>query len=297
MALTCGCLYTSTKFNKEYLAYLKQATKDFYGEMRKMKRTSKIFALTLLTSLLLLLTLNCAFVAVEAQGNATVVVLDSLGGTVDPSGTTTYADGSAVTLTATPSDTTLYAFDHWIVSADVTTTTYTDNPLTITVTGGVTYAVQAVFSAVQQVPGTTGLPTNMATAAIIVVLTSAGGTTTPAPGTYALADATSTTLKATPNSGWVFYHWVISGPNLSHGGYPFTATPTDNPYTVDHGYGNRFVYQAVFVPTESTLPTPTPSSGGTLGGMSNETWIIIGLVVVIIIVLIAFGVYAARRKK
>jgi hypothetical protein len=147
----------------------------------------------------------------------------------------------------------------------------------------------------------TASPIDISTAAIVVVLTSAGGTTTPPPAVYALKDATSLQLTAVPESGWEFSHWVISGPGLSHGGYPFTATPTENPYNVNHGYGNRFSYQAVFTPIGSTVPTPvgqTPApTGGTIAGMSTNTWIIIALVVVIIIILIAFGVFAMRKKK
>ena len=109
-------------------------------------------------------------------------------------------------------------------------------------------------------PGVLGLPSNMATAAIVVVLAGAGGTTTPVAGTYALADATSMELVANPFSGWTFSHWIIYGPNLSHGGYPFTATPTVNPYNVNHGYGATYQYQAVFLPAGSTGPTPETSS-------------------------------------
>ncbi len=133
----------------------------------------------------------------------------------------------------------------------------TDNPATLTVTGGVTYAVQALFQPIQVPPSGIAV-TNFSTAAIVVVLPATGGTTNPAAGTYALANATSLNLTATPASGWQFSHWVISGtPNLSHGGYPFTATPTDNPYNVNHGYGNTYSYQAVFIPTGTTEPTPT----------------------------------------
>ncbi len=153
---------------------------------------------------------------------------------------------------------------------------------------------------IQQVPGTPPAPLNKATDALIGVLTSAGGTTSPKPGLYYLTDATSFNLQAIANNGWTFSHWVISGPNLSHGGYPYTATPTDNPYNVNHGYGNRYDYQAVFTPTGSTEPTPsggpTTAPGG-MGGLSNEMWIIIALVVVIVIILIGFGVFAMRKKK
>jgi hypothetical protein len=117
-----------------------------------------------------------------------------------------------------------------------------------------------------------------------------------------LANATQFNLNAIPNSGWQFSHRVISGPNLSHGGYPYTATPTDNPYNVNHGYGNRYDYQAVFFPT-STRPTPTPIGGATathtrtIGGLTMDSAIIIGLVVLIIVIPIAFGVYASMRRK
>ena len=264
-----------------------------------MIKSRKIFALTLLMSLLVLAALNVSVLSVKAQGQATVNVLASVGGTTDPAaGTTTYDDGTSVTFTATPDST--YIFQNWIISTADGSNIATDNPVTIPVTGGTTYTVQATFQPILPPPGAQ-LPTNMATAAIVVVLTSAGGTTNPASGTYALADATSLMLTATPSSGWQFSHWVISGPNLSHGGYPYTATPTDNPYNVNHGYGNKFSYQPVFTPTGSTEPTPTGGATatptGTIGGLTMDSAIIIGLVVVIIIILIAFGVFASRRKK
>ncbi len=119
-----------------------------------------------------------------------------------------------------------------------------------------------------------------------------------------MATATSLNLTATHSSGWVFSHWVISGPNLSHGGYPFTATPTDNPCNVNHGYGATYGYQAVFTKTDVTEPTPTgeattaPSATPKLSdGLSTDNGLEIGLAVVIIIILIAFGVFAMRRKK
>ncbi len=83
--------------------------------------------------------------------------------------------------------------------------------------------------------------------------------------------------------------------NVAHGGYTFTETPTDNPYTVGHGYGFAYTYQAVFTPVGSTTPPPS-GGGGTSGGTSTETYIIIALVVVIILVLVAFGAYAYSRR-
>lgn len=270
-----------------------------------MIKSRKIFALTLLTSLLVLATLNASVISVKAQGQATVTVLDTVGGTTAPApGTTSYAGGTSVTFTATPDAS--YVFQNWIVSTAGGFNVPTDNPITLPVAGGITYTIQATFQPILAPPNAV-LPTNLATAAIVVVLAAAGGTTNPVPGTYALENATALMLTATPSSGWQFSHWVISGPNLSHGGYPFTATPTDNPYNVNHGYGAMFNYQPIFTPIGSTEPTPigatptpigaTPTPTGTIGGLTTDTAIIIGLVVVIIIILIAFGVFASKRKK
>ena len=236
---------------------------------------------------------------VEAQGDATVVFLTTLGGTTDPSGTQTYPDGQQITMTATPTDET-FVFERWIIQADATTSEDFNNPASLTVMAGVTYAIEAVFAPLLPPPTVPALPTDLSAAAIVVVLPSAGGTTSPAPGTYALADATQLQLTATPNSDFQFSHWVISAPSgtpTNHGTAGFDPNPTDNPYTVDHGYGNTYRYQAVFtptgvtpVPTGGASPTPTP-----IMGMSMETWIIIALVVVIAIILIAF-VFSSRRR-
>ena len=248
-----------------------------------MYKKGKIIALAL-TTILLLVSVSVIALA-SAQNTGTVIVLDATGGTTDVTGTTTYPDGTTVTITATSSDQT-YAFNSWVVSTTAGDSYNTlDNPISITVAAGVTYAVQPLFDQVQAIPGQS-IPTDISTAAIVVVLSSAGGTTSPAPGTYALANAAAFNLKATPSSGWQFSHWVISGPNLSHGGYPFTATPTDNPYNVNHGYGSTFSYQAVFTPVGSTEPTPTVPE------FSN----IATIIVAIALAAIAVGTYSLRRK-
>ena len=259
-------------------------------------KNRKFFTLAALAVLLVAIVAP-ALLIVTAQGTATVVVLDTIGGTVTPAGTTTYPSGSQVTLEATPVDDSFF-FVYWIVTSDTASETLTSNPLQITVEGGQTYAVEAVFNPIQAPPGVTDLPINMVTAAIVVVLTSGGGTTTPAPGTYALADATSMMLTATPNSGWQFAYWTISGASTDHGGAPVNLTPSDNPYNVNHGYGYTYNYQAVFTPVGSNVPTPTPivTNPPVMGGLSMETLIIIGLVVVIVILLIAFAVFAMRKK-
>lgn len=265
--------------------------------MFKPKQSKRLLALSLVISVLALAMLSPAIFLVKAQGSATVVVLDAVGGTSDPSGTHTYTDGATVTITATPNDN--FVFVNWLINDGTNSTISTDNPVSFTAVGGITYAIQPVFNPIQAPPGG-ALPTNMATAAIVVVVASAGGTTTPGPGTYAFSDATSLMLTATPSSGFKFVHWTIGGTMMSHGPYPFNPNPTDNPYNVNHGYGQTYYYQAVFTPTGVTEPTPvgaTPTPAPILAGLTMDTLIIILLVVVIIVILIAFGIYASRKRK
>jgi hypothetical protein len=248
-------------------------------------------------SLIVLAAINAAAISVKAQGTATVNLETTTGGSTSPApGTLTFNDGETVTIQATADQ--YFDFQEWILTSSEGSATFTDNPLVFPATGGVTYNVQAVF--VPFIIPTS--PIDISTAAIVVVLTSAGGTTNPTPGIYALKDATNLQLTAVPNDGWEFSRWVISGfpIDIGHGGDPFTGSRTENPYTVDHGYGNRYAYQAVFTPVGGAEPTPTPTpggDGGSIGGMSTNTIIIIALVVVIIIILIAFGVFAMRKKK
>jgi len=261
-----------------------------------MANNKKILSLTLFSTILLLSAISTVFITtLSAQTDATVAIVSSVGGTTDPSGTNTYPDGTTVTITATPTDDG-FIFSNWVITTSAGDASSLDNPLTLNVVGGETYALQAVFTPLQPPPGAT-FPTNTATAAIVIVLPSAGGTTTPAAGTYALADATNMMLTATAQNGWQFSHWTICGTSTNHGGAPTNWAPTDNPYNVNHGYGYTYYYQAVFTPTGSNAPTPPPASGsGSIGGMSMETWIIIALVIVIVVIVVAFGAFTMRRK-
>lgn len=254
---------------------------------------SKTLIFSFISALLLIAIVNCT--AVNAQGDATVIVETATGGVTDVTGTTTYPDGIIVTITATPDDG--YVFSTFVISptdphGDMVLDT---NPVTFTVSSDVTYTVTPVFIIPSSLPMRV-LPADLSEAAIVVIYSSAGGTTIPAPGTYAMANAEAFNLTAMPYTGWQFSHWTIYGIDAGHGSSPANWNPTDNPYNVNHGYSATYSYQAVFIPIGTTEPTPTPTPGGTIGGMSTETWIITGLVVVIIIILIVFGIYAAKKK-
>lgn len=224
---------------------------------------------------------------------ASVNIVSTSGGTTQPTGTSTYQFGTSITVTANPDSS--HVFQNWVISQSGSSNDLivADNPLSIAAAGDVT--ISAVFIAPDPIPGRP-LPSDLSNAAIVVILPSAGGTTIPAAGTYALANAEKFDLMAMPNNGWQFSHWTICGTDTGHGSSPTNWTPTDNPYNVNHGYGATYSYQAVFTPIGSNEPTPTPTQSGTGTGMSTDTWIIIALVVVIAIILVGFGVFATRKK-
>lgn len=162
----------------------------------------KTFGLIFLASLLLLSAV--AMNAVQAQTQATVTVLETSGGTLDPApGTYSYDDGTTVNVTATP-DVAGITFSFWVIDTPEGSRTSTESPLTFSVVGGTTYTVQAIFQVTETI--SRAPPTNMANDAVIVVPSATGGTTIPGPGRYALADATSLNLtKCLP---------ILYGPSL-----------------------------------------------------------------------------------
>jgi len=111
--------------------------------------------------------------------------------TVEGQGTTTgagsYAMGTEVTITATPASG--WTFDHWVVNG----TDAHNNPGTVMMNGDV--MVVAVFTQ------------NTVTNYNLSITVEGQGTTTGA-GSYAMG--TEVTITATPASGWVFDHWMIS---------------------------------------------------------------------------------------
>ncbi|HTY76057.1 MAG TPA: hypothetical protein VMD05_10910 [Candidatus Nanoarchaeia archaeon] len=124
--------------------------------------------------------------------------------------------------------------------------------------------------------------------AVVILLASAGGTTSPAPNTadnpsYSYDNGTFITFSAIPDPGFAFQYWIVSGAYTpghtgTQGGFyidPDTGVPvqlpvpvstsgidslvfTTNPANITCGYGYTYTYQAVFAPTTSTSPTPTP---------------------------------------
>jgi len=88
---------------------------------------------------------------------------------------------------------------------------------------------------------------------------------------------------------------------MNHGGYPLNYAPTDNPYTVGHGYGYTYIINQYSLSRKrklnahSVISSSSPS--GVIGGLSIEMLAIIALIIVIIIMAIGFAAYTVRRKN
>jgi hypothetical protein len=152
------------------------------------------------------------------------------------------------------------------------------NPLNIICGYGYTYVYQPVFIPTNPTPGVT---TNDA---VVVVLDSIGGSTTPGPGTYYYADGDTITLTATPNSGYEFVTWVAVGED----NHPTTFI--ENPTAITCGYGYTYDYQPMFQPTGSTTTT-------TEGIPALYFYVIV--IVLVIIAIIGIGaalMYRGRSK-
>ncbi len=136
-----------------------------------------------ITVLLSLLILACAIGSAEADFTLTTSIVSGFGTIQRNPNQTSYAPGTSVTLTATPS--TGYAFTGW--SGSVTTTT---NPVTIVMNDNMT--VSASF--VGYVLATQVLP-------------SGSGSVSRSPFQVAYAPGSTVTLQAIPFSGYAFSGW------------------------------------------------------------------------------------------
>ena len=222
---------------------------------------TKYVGLVLFSTLLLLAASVVYAGNVQAQGQATVTILPAIGGATNPgAGTTSYNDGASVTITATATAGTGYTFDSWIILTNSGLRVSSDNPLTFPAAAGSNYTIQPVFNVIQPI-NITSAQQNLANAAVVIILPAAGGTTIPLAGAYAFTNATAFNITAMPDNGWTFSHWVISGnTTVSHGGAPVNLEPTDNPYNINHGYGETYYYQPVFTQSgASTSPGPSTS--------------------------------------
>lgn len=251
----------------------------------KYKKDFLYIALAIFILALVVVALNPA----KAEGTATVNIFPSVGGSTDPTnGTYSYPDGTVVNLTATPDNG--FVFQYFEISTSGSVSIDSDNPANVTVSDSNAYNVSAVFLPLN-VQAVSAIPhASSSSIAVVIILPAVGGTTSPGPGTYDITNAQSLNIKATADTGWVFDNWVIGGYPLSHGGYSFTDTPTNNPYNINHGYGYTYSYQPVFS-LESSSMSPTPSTPE----FSSAS--IAVLATAAVAVLVAFSAYAYRKRK
>jgi hypothetical protein len=129
-----------------------------------------------------------------------------------------------------------YRFKEW---RDQLGNVYTQNPLTINVTGDIT--LTAYYEQV------TGPQYNL------IISTTTGGTTNPAPGTYSYAEGSSVNVTALPSTGYEFDHWTLDG-----------VQRTENPITVLMNANHTLIaYFRQIPPKEYTLTISVGTGGST----------------------------------
>jgi hypothetical protein len=167
-----------------------------------------------------------------------LTISTTTGGNTSPSpGAYTYNEGTSVPVTANP--TSGYAFDHWSLDG----ATRTENPINIVMDRD--YTLTAYFEAIPPVEYT------------LTIGTTVGGTTDPAPGSYAYPEGTSVQVRAIPDSGFNFDHWILDGVQY-----------TSNPITVLMNQNHTIT--AYF----SETPPPPPTTyklnlNSTVGGTTD----------------------------
>jgi hypothetical protein len=262
----------------------------------KTTKNTKLFALILLTSMLLLVAISPAMQSVKAATTTdTVTVFASCAGTTTPANnstgpyaTYTYDNNTVHTFTATAGAG--FQFLCWVIVAASGPTTSTTNPLSYTLTQPI--AIQALFIPTSSTVTPTPTPTTTPSQYSVAVFTSAGGTTTPTGSSttapyvsYNYNSGSVQTFTATAGTDFKLLCWLIVGAN---GGT--TSTSSSLSYTVSQDVA----IQAFFIPTSSTvtLPTTSPTPTPKVDEFSSATAIIIAAVLVIV----AFGTYTYTKK-
>ena len=175
-------------------------------------------------------TLHAVFVAIPPPEH-TLAISSTAGGTTDPApGFYRYPEGTVTRVTAIPDAG--YLFDHWLLNG----VTRTENPINVLMDRD--HALHAVFVAIPPPEHT------------LTISATAGGTTSPAPGSYRYLEGSVAMVIAYPEKGYLFDHWLIDG----------VTRETENPISVlmdkDH------TLHAVFV---EAPPAPPPINMLALG--------------------------------
>jgi len=242
--------------------------------------------LIVLVSALLLVAANLNMPSVKAQTTESVYIYISCGGTISVNGATlteginyNYTSGSSVTFTATASNG--CTFLYWEYASKLGTDTSTNNPLTYTVPS-TSSAIQAMF--IPTVNSSLATSSSQTATAPFDVPISIGGTTTPAGAVYTNYTIGSTIkFAANADSGFRFLYWLVPA---ATGGQVSILTSSAFTFVVT---ANACAIQAYFEPTSSNVSLPAIK---TINEFSSATT----LIIVMALVIVAFGTYAYARK-
>jgi parallel beta-helix repeat protein len=140
-------------------------------------------------------TLHAVFVPVY-----TLTITSTTGGTTNPaSGTYTYPEGSLVNVTGIPNPN--YRFERWLLDGS---DAGSQNPISVLMDSN--HTLHAVFTQITYQ---------------LSIISTAGGTTNPAPGIYTHANGTQVVITAVPYNGYSFDYWFLDG-----------VKTTQNPITI-----------------------------------------------------------------
>jgi hypothetical protein len=280
--------------------------------MKKLFNKRNLVAALLFGLLMTIVSQSASLVAAQTTSDAVVIVMPTIGGTTDPTpGQYNYANGTSIILTAIPD--TGYAFSYWVITGEIfpghtssnvqpiqitdpetgevigtfpprpnvsaiDSLTFTNNPANVTCGYGYTYTYTAVFAPVSS--PTSPSPTPGPTEATVIVMPTVGGSVTPAAGMYTYANGTVIRISATPDAGYKFSYWLVTGntipghttqistivddngnvigqiPRPSTSGID-SLTFTANPASITCGYGYTYTYTAIFEKLASASPSPT----------------------------------------
>lgn len=174
-----------------------------------------------------------------AGNTYTLTVQATTGGTLDPpAGTHYYAEGSTVVIKATPDNG--YVLDHFVLDG-VNVGKSVNNDYTLTMDAD--HTISAVFTQSQT--------TEKAT---LIISASAGGRTTPVPGTYQYDVGTTVTITAIPDAGYVFVRWASGS--------------TSNPMSITLSSATTYNVEAIFQSSTTTTSPLEPIQWVGVGSMA-----------------------------
>lgn len=191
---------------------------------------------------------------------------------------------------------------------------FTNNPAMITCGFGYTYKYQAVFAPIlagMQAPDSIIFdpfdsfgewPTSFSEISLVSVSSTIGGATDPNIGRYIFGQNAepTLTLTATPNEGYEFEYWIVTGDYMpGHGGDSSLDTNVIavNPLEVTHGMGHSYNYEAVFTLIDMDSGEPQePDAIHPFGLSSDVLSALIIILVIAVVFALAFGIYMYTKK-